>query len=64
MKSFIKWFMETVTATKAEVDYVDYPINNQKCSECTMFRCPNKCTAVEGDISPEGWCIWWTYKEH
>lgn len=26
------------------------------CRNCTMFRSPNACTAVEGYISPEGLC--------
>lgn len=45
-------------ASKAEADYQSKPHNNERCVNCTMFREPNKCTAVSGDISPNGWCKW------
>ena len=46
-------------SSKAEAKYQDSPKNNQKCINCTMWRDPNKCTAVAGDISPNGWCAWY-----
>lgn len=45
--------------SKDEAGYQDSPKNNQKCINCTMWRDPNKCTAVAGDISPNGWCKWY-----
>lgn len=45
--------------TKAEAGYQDSPKNGQKCVNCTMWRDPNKCTAVEGKIDPNGWCKWY-----
>jgi hypothetical protein len=45
--------------TKKEAGYQPNPKNGQKCINCTMWRDPNKCTAVAGDISPEGWCKWY-----
>ena len=46
-------------ASKQTADYQSSPHNNEKCLNCTMFRAPNKCTAVEGTISPDGWCKWY-----
>ncbi len=45
--------------TKAEAGYQPNPKNGQKCINCTMWRDPNKCTAVAGNISPNGWCKWY-----
>lgn len=42
--------------SKASVKYRDAPNNGKKCSGCTMWVYPNKCTAVRGVISSEGWC--------
>ena len=41
---------------KIKVQYQNGPRGKQKCSGCTMWVPPNKCTAVEGMISNEGWC--------
>lgn len=49
--------------TKEEANYQDKPKNGQYCEDCTMWREPNKCTAVEGVISPEGWCSYFEEKE-
>ena len=45
--------------SKAEAKYVDHPVKRQKCMQCTMWRPPNKCSAVIGDIAKTGWCRWW-----
>ncbi len=45
--------------TKAEAGYQPNPKNGQKCINCTMWRDPNKCSAVAGNISPDGWCKWY-----
>lgn len=42
--------------SKAEAKYQDKPKGNAHCSECTMWRPPNGCSAVAGVISPDGWC--------
>jgi hypothetical protein len=34
----------------------DKPNANERCSRCVMFREPDRCTAVIGEISPTGWC--------
>lgn len=45
--------------TKAEAGYQPNPKNGQKCINCTMWRDPNKCSAVAGNIDPNGWCDWY-----
>jgi len=45
--------------SKAEAGYVAHTVKGQRCDECTMWRSPNKCSAVAGDIKPEAWCKWW-----
>ncbi len=45
--------------SKEEAGYIPRPKNGEKCINCTMWRDPNKCTAVAGDISPNGWCEWY-----
>jgi hypothetical protein len=45
--------------SKSEADYQSTPKNGQKCINCSMWRDPNKCTAVAGNIDPNGWCKWY-----
>lgn len=58
---------EISKSTKHEASYQDVPhvafgdSNGltkvwEYCQLCTMFRPPNSCTAVNGDISQRGWC--------
>ena len=46
-------------STKSEANYQNKPHAGQRCVNCTMWREPNKCSAVAGNISPNGWCDWW-----
>jgi hypothetical protein len=46
--------------SKELAKYQDSPNDGHKCSECTFFEPPKSCKAVEGDISPDGWCQLWT----
>lgn len=46
-------------STKSEANYQSKPHAGQRCINCTMWRDPNKCSAVAGNISPDGWCDWW-----
>jgi len=59
MKSFKEFLFEEEKASKATAKYRNEPKENQKCSNCTMWRPPNACTSVKGKISPEGWCKWY-----
>ena len=49
-------------ASKAAMKYQDHPNGEQKCSDCLQFVPPNSCKVVEGDISPNGYCIAWVKK--
>lgn len=50
-------------SSKEEANYQGKPKGDQYCEDCTMWREPNKCTAVEGVISPKGWCSYFEEKE-
>ena len=42
--------------SKDEADYQAEPKDGRRCGYCSMWRTPGTCTAVEGRISPKGWC--------
>src|SRR5215469_14666357 len=42
--------------TQAAARYQDHPRGDQACAACPYFITPNSCVAVEGTISPAGWC--------
>lgn len=47
-------------ATHAGVQYQPQPKGEQKCSNCRHFiAASNSCVLVDGQISPEAWCIIW-----
>jgi putative chitinase len=46
-------------STKSVANYQSNPHAGQRCVNCTMWRDPNKCSAVAGNISPDGWCDYW-----
>lgn len=52
----------TPKKTKAQAKYQDTPNGKQKCSACAHFVAPKSCKLVEGDISPDGWCMLFTPK--
>ena len=58
MKQFIE-FLDEQKSSKQEAKYQDHPHNGQVCENCTMWRPPNKCSAVSGNIDPHGWCEWY-----
>ena len=49
-------------ASKQAMKYQDHPGGDKKCSECLQFVAPASCKVVEGDISPNGYCIAWVKK--
>ena len=59
MINFKSYIVESKKAPKEEAGYQDSPKNGNRCVNCTMWREPNKCTAVAGTISPNGWCEWY-----
>jgi hypothetical protein len=44
------------TMSPREAEYQDGPKNGLTCAACSLFRPPQSCEVVEGDISPRGWC--------
>lgn len=38
------------------VQYQSVPKNGNRCSDCALWQLPASCKAVEGPISPAGWC--------
>jgi len=44
---------------KTAVSYQDTPKGDRQCSGCSLFVAPNTCKNVQGDISPNGWCLLW-----
>lgn len=59
-----------VAATPAEaakvkptaVKYQTEPKGESKCEGCRFFEAPSSCKSVDGEISPNGWCILWSKK--
>lgn len=53
----------TAKVSQASVQYQIQPKGDQKCSLCINFIAEsNTCKLVEGQVSPEGWCILWAKK--
>jgi hypothetical protein len=42
---------------KKDVDYQGQPKGNQRCDNCINFEAPSGCKVVDGQVSPQGWCI-------
>jgi hypothetical protein len=42
--------------SKLEAGYQSAPQGGMSCAVCTQFRPPGGCVAVDGEISPRGWC--------
>ncbi len=63
-------FAATIAATPAEADkmsqkgaqYQDTPKTGQQCDGCALFKAPASCTIVDGTISPNGWCRFFSKK--
>jgi len=45
---------------QAAANYQNGPNNGQSCSGCTHFLPPSSCEIVDGAISPQGWCKFYT----
>jgi len=59
VKTFKEFYESKQKHSKEEAGYVGHTVKGQRCDQCTMWRAPNKCSAVAGDIKPEAWCEWW-----
>jgi len=50
-------------ADKTDLAYRDKPAaNGKRCSSCASFVAPRGCRVVDGDVSPDGWCIAYSEK--
>ena len=45
--------------TKEKVGYKDEPYLGRTCSKCVLYVGTGECAIVEGQVSPEGWCLQW-----
>lgn len=48
--------------SKDTANYRAYPNRDERCVRCTMFIPPDGCTAVRGEIVPQGWCDYFARK--
>lgn len=55
--------VSTSKSSQASVQYQSQPKGELKCSGCMNFIADsNTCKLVDGQISPDGWCILWVKK--
>jgi hypothetical protein len=51
---------ESRKASQAQAQYQGQPKGDQKCGKCVNFVAgSNTCKVVEGQVSPNGWCMFW-----
>lgn len=46
--------------TKERVGYRDQPYEGRTCAKCVLYAGDGNCAIVEGQVSPDGWCMQWT----
>jgi High potential iron-sulfur protein len=46
--------------TKEAVGYRDEPYQGRTCAKCVLYVGHGECVLVEGEVSPDGWCLQWT----
>ena len=46
--------------TKERVGYRDEPYQGRTCAKCVLYAGHGECAIVEGEVSPNGWCVQWT----
>jgi high potential iron-sulfur protein len=46
--------------TKEAVGYRDEPYQGRTCAKCVLYAGNGECVLVEGEVSPNGWCLQWT----
>lgn len=51
---------ESRKSSQAQAQYQGHPKGDQKCGKCLNFVAgSNTCKVVEGQVSPDGWCMFW-----
>lgn len=43
--------------TQQQAHYQPVPKSGQRCQSCALWQSPTSCQAVEGPVSPAGWCM-------
>ncbi len=46
--------------SKEAVGYRDEPYAGRSCAKCVLYAGHGECVLVEGEVSPNGWCLQWT----
>jgi len=46
--------------SKEKVGYRDEPYDGRSCAKCVLYVGHGECVLVEGEVSPDGWCVQWT----
>ena len=46
--------------SKERVGYRDQPYEGRTCAKCVLYAGDGNCAIVEGQVSPDGWCMQWT----
>ena len=46
--------------SKEAVGYRDEPYEGRSCAKCVLYSGHGECVLVEGEVSPNGWCVQWT----
>jgi hypothetical protein len=46
--------------SKEAVGYRDEPYEGRSCAKCVLYSGHGECVLVEGEVSPNGWCLQWT----
>jgi len=46
--------------SKEAVGYRDEPYEGRSCAKCVLYAGHGECVLVEGEVSPNGWCVQWT----
>ena len=57
--------MAVLSKVRADYHITKYPAGtiNRQCKDCDMFRAPDRCTLVRGDIDPQATCKFWERKK-
>jgi len=51
---------QSAKVSQAQAQYKGQPKGDQKCGNCVNFIAgSNTCKVVEGQVSPNGWCMFW-----
>jgi hypothetical protein len=48
--------------SKETAKYQEQPKDGHSCAICQFFHAPHTCQLVAGDVSPNGWCSYWSKK--